>query len=78
MPLREALKKILQQEDELTEIVQLVGKDSLSEDQKAILRVSFLLTKAVFRLLKSSRTSSCNRTHSLSSILTAQCTRLWA
>ena len=32
MPLREAIKKILQQEDELTEIVQLVGKDSLSED----------------------------------------------
>lgn len=58
--------------------MQLVGKDSLSEDQKAILRVSFLLTKAVFRLLKSSRTSSCNRTHSLSSILTAQCTRPWA
>jgi len=40
MPYREAIKKILQQEDELTEIVQLVGKDSLSEDQKAILRVS--------------------------------------
>jgi len=32
MPYREAIKKILQQEDELTEIVQLVGKDSLSED----------------------------------------------
>ena len=41
MGLREAIKKILQQEDELTEIVQLVGKDSLSEDQKAILRVSY-------------------------------------
>lgn len=40
MPLREAVKKILQQEDELTEIVQLVGKDSLSEDQKAILKVT--------------------------------------
>ena len=39
MPLKEAIKKILQQEDELTEIVQLVGKDSLSEDQKAILKV---------------------------------------
>lgn len=39
MPYREAVKKILQQEDELTEIVQLVGKDSLSEDQKAILKV---------------------------------------
>jgi V-type H+-transporting ATPase subunit A len=32
MTLRESIKKILQQEDELTEIVQLVGKDSLSED----------------------------------------------
>jgi V-type H+-transporting ATPase subunit A len=40
MVLRESLKRILQQEDELTEIVQLVGKDSLSEDQKAILKVS--------------------------------------
>lgn len=40
MVLREGLKKVLQQEDELAEIVQLVGKDSLSEDQKAILRVS--------------------------------------
>ena len=39
MPLREALKKVLQQEDELTEIVQLVGKDSLSEDQKAVMKV---------------------------------------
>jgi V-type H+-transporting ATPase subunit A len=40
MVLREALLKILQQEDELTEIVQLVGKDSLSEDQKSILRTA--------------------------------------
>jgi V-type H+-transporting ATPase subunit A len=38
MGLRESLMKILQQEDELTEIVQLVGKDSLSEDQKTILK----------------------------------------
>merc|ERR1711877_97729 len=40
MPLRESIKKILQQEDELTEIVQLVGKDSLSEDQKAVLKTA--------------------------------------
>lgn len=46
MPLKEAIKKILQQEDELTEIVQLVGKDSLSEDQKAILKVSTHSSKA--------------------------------
>jgi vacuolar-type H+-ATPase catalytic subunit A/Vma1 len=32
MVLREEIRKILQAEDELTEIVQLVGKDSLSED----------------------------------------------
>merc|ERR1712151_1099963 len=32
MILRESILKILQHEDELTEIVQLVGKDSLSED----------------------------------------------
>jgi len=43
MQLRESLKKILQQEDELTEIVQLVGKDSLSEDQKAILRTASII-----------------------------------
>lgn len=43
MPLRESIKKILQQEDELTEIVQLVGKDSLSEDQKAILKTAQII-----------------------------------
>jgi V-type H+-transporting ATPase subunit A len=40
MGLRESIRKILQNEDELTEIVQLVGRDSLSEDQKAVLKVS--------------------------------------
>ena len=40
MGLREKMRQILQAEDELTEIVQLVGKDSLSEDQKAVLKVS--------------------------------------
>jgi len=43
MVLREAVRKILQQEDELTEIVQLVGQDSLSEDQKAVLFVAQLI-----------------------------------
>lgn len=42
MSLREKLRQILQTEDELAEIVQLVGKDSLSEDQKAVLKVSIL------------------------------------
>jgi vacuolar-type H+-ATPase catalytic subunit A/Vma1 len=50
MPYREAVKKILQQEDELTEIVQLVGKDSLSEDQKAILKVSDLVVKLTYAI----------------------------
>ena len=43
MGLREKMRQILQAEDELTEIVQLVGKDSLSEDQKAVLKVSITL-----------------------------------
>ena len=43
MVLREAILKILQQEDELTEIVQLVGKDSLSEDQKSILKTAAII-----------------------------------
>eukprot|EP00178_Gracilaria_changii_P012184 TRINITY_DN3444_c0_g2_i1.p1 TRINITY_DN3444_c0_g2~~TRINITY_DN3444_c0_g2_i1.p1 ORF type:complete len:634 (-),score=108.20 TRINITY_DN3444_c0_g2_i1:33-1793(-) len=38
--LRIGLKKILQDEDDLTEIVQLVGKDSLAESDKIILEVA--------------------------------------
>merc|ERR1719335_1500234 len=34
------MKEILQTEDDLQEIVQLVGKDSLSEDQKCTLEVA--------------------------------------
>jgi V-type H+-transporting ATPase subunit A len=37
--LRTKFKEILQEEAELNEIVQLVGRDSLSEDQKLILEV---------------------------------------
>lgn len=36
-------KKILQDEDDLTEVVQLIGKDSLSEDQKLILEMAGLI-----------------------------------
>lgn len=36
-------KKILQDEDDLTEVVQLIGKDSLSEDQKLILDVAKII-----------------------------------
>jgi V-type H+-transporting ATPase subunit A len=43
MGLRESIRQILQAEDELTEIVQLVGKDSLSEDQKAVLRTAQII-----------------------------------
>merc|ERR1719305_1404711 len=38
-----AMKEILQTEDSLTEIVQLVGKDSLSEDQKCTLEVAKII-----------------------------------
>jgi V-type H+-transporting ATPase subunit A len=47
MGLRESIRKILQNEDELTEIVQLVGRDSLSEDQKAVLKVSTRFSASV-------------------------------
>lgn len=43
MVLRESTLKILQAEDELAEIVQLVGKDSLSEDQKSVLRTAQII-----------------------------------
>merc|ERR1712100_766881 len=38
--LLQKMKEILQKEDDLQEIVQLVGKDSLSEDQKCTLEVA--------------------------------------
>ena len=38
--LKSTIKKILQTEDELNDIVQLVGKDSLSEDQKVYLEIA--------------------------------------
>merc|ERR1711998_154686 len=38
--LQQKMKDILQKEDDLQEIVQLVGKDSLSEDQKCTLEVA--------------------------------------
>lgn len=41
--LQTAVKEILQKEDDLTEIVQLVGKDSLSEDQKCTLEIAKLV-----------------------------------
>merc|ERR1719330_1480757 len=41
--LRETARTILQQEDNLSEIVQLVGKESLSEDQKVIMEVAKLI-----------------------------------
>merc|ERR1711920_74999 len=41
--LRKSLQLILQQENDLSEIVQLVGKDSLSEDQKLILEIARII-----------------------------------
>merc|ERR1711935_1328194 len=41
--LRETAMNILQQEDNLQEIVQLVGEESLSEDQKVIMEVAKLI-----------------------------------
>jgi len=41
--LQRRMKEILQQEDDLQEIVQLVGKDSLSEDQKCTLEVARII-----------------------------------
>merc|ERR1712226_1570447 len=42
-PMRTVVKEILQTEDDLTEIVQLVGKDSLAESDKLILEVAKIL-----------------------------------
>merc|ERR1719389_986286 len=41
--LQQKVKEILQTEDDLQEIVQLVGKDSLSEDQKCTLEVAKII-----------------------------------
>merc|ERR1712025_508973 len=41
--LQQSTKEILQKEDDLEEIVQLVGKDSLSEDQKCTLEVARII-----------------------------------
>merc|ERR1711959_396032 len=43
--LQQKMKEILQKEDDLQEIVQLVGKDSLSEDQKCTLEVAKIIRK---------------------------------
>ena len=40
---KNTIKKILQDEEDLTEVVQLIGKDSLSEDQKLILDIAKLI-----------------------------------
>jgi len=41
--LRTKFKEILQEEAELNEIVQLVGRDSLSEDQKLVLEIAKII-----------------------------------
>merc|ERR1712046_247877 len=42
-PMRTTVKEILQVEDDLTEIVQLVGKDSLAEGDKLVLEVAKII-----------------------------------
>ena len=41
--LRNKCRDILQQEDNLSEIVQLVGKESLSEDQKVVMDIAKII-----------------------------------
>merc|ERR1711939_417785 len=43
LSLQQKFREILQSEDELQEIVQLVGKDSLSEDQKCTLETARII-----------------------------------
>ena len=43
MKFKDTIKRILQDETDLQEIVQLVGKDSLDEEQKAVLEVAKLI-----------------------------------
>jgi len=43
MKFKVKIKEILQEEEDLTEIVQLVGKDSLTEEQKTVLEVKPVL-----------------------------------
>lgn len=43
MKVKTKIREILQEEEDLTEIVQLVGKDSLSEDQKAVLEIAKII-----------------------------------
>lgn len=43
MQSRQVIREILQEESQLQEFVQLVGKDSLSEDQKTILEFAKII-----------------------------------
>ena len=43
MKVKTRIREILQEEEDLTEIVQLVGKDSLSEDQKTVLEIAKII-----------------------------------
>lgn len=68
------IKEVLQEEEDLTEIVQLVGKDSLSEDQKTVLEV--IISDS--RLPRSSGKTSCNRMLSRHTITIVLSTKLRA
>lgn len=43
MKVKTRIREILQEEEDLTEIVQLVGRDSLSEDQKTVLEIAKII-----------------------------------
>ena len=51
---RNKARDVLQQEDALTEIVQLVGKESLSEDQKVVMEVAKIIRPRPARDVESS------------------------
>ena len=70
------VKEILQEEEDLTEIVQLVGKDSLSEDQKTVLEV-YIYYIYIYRLRELSGRISCSRMRFLHMITCAPYTSVW-
>merc|ERR1712238_592528 len=62
--LQQKMKEILQKEDDLQEIVQLVGKDSLSEDQKCTLEVAKIIREDFLRSCSSLARIPCRRIRS--------------
>lgn len=59
VPLRTKVKEILQEEEDLSEIVQLVGKASLAETDKITLEVAKLLKDDFLQQNRYARSSRC-------------------